>query len=158
MTQQLDCFDIPTYKLYHLIKDVFVLLDFTDRYILQEFDLTPPQYRVLTLLCLENSQRLASIADRMLVARSTVTRIIDQMEAAQLVARVIDPEDRRAQHVSLTPQGLARFQRAATAHQVALEERFAALDLAEQQAFIQSLEKLCAILQPKLDELKTEGG
>jgi DNA-binding MarR family transcriptional regulator len=156
--QLVGSFNTKTYKLYRLIQDVFVLLDFSDRYILQEFSLTPSQYRVLTLLCLENSQRLATLADRMLVARSTITRIIDQMEAAKLVERIIDPEDRRAQHVNLTPDGFELLQRSTTAHQTALEERFARLDQAETQAFVLSLEKLCGIFQAKLDELNSERG
>jgi MarR family 2-MHQ and catechol resistance regulon transcriptional repressor len=145
--------DATTHKLYRLIKDVFVLLDFSDRYILQEFDLTPSQYRVLTLLYQENDQRLATLADHMLVARSTITRIVDQMEVANLVKRVIDPGDRRAQHVNLTPTGVDLLHRSTAAHLEALQERFACLDQAEERAFITSLEKLCEIFQSKLDEL-----
>ncbi len=151
-------FDTETYTLYRLIQDVFVLLDFSDRYILQEFNLTPSQYRILTLLYIENSQRLATLADRMLVARSTITRIIDQMEAAKLVERIIDPGDRRAQHVNLTPGGLDLLQRSAVAHHAALEGCFARLDQAEKQAFTLSLKKLCEIFQSKLDELNSERG
>ena len=158
MTQSFDCFDTKSHKLYRLIKDIFVLLDFSDRYILEEFNLTSSQYRVLTLLCQENSQRLATLSDRMLVARSTITRIIDQMEAANLVERIIDPGDRRAQHVNLTPQGLDLLKRSTVAHQTALEERFAQLDQTEKLAFTLSLEKLCEIFQTKLDELKSERG
>lgn len=42
----------------------------------------------------------------MLVARSTVSRIIDQMEIDKLVHRVTDPDDRRAQRVVLTAAGV----------------------------------------------------
>ena len=149
-------FDTSTYKLYRLIKDVFVLMDYGDRYILEAFGLTSLQYRLLTLLYLENEQRLATLASRMLVARSTITRTIDQMEAAQLVERTNDPGDRRAQQVKLTRPGITVLRQATEAHQAALRDRFEFLVGTEEQSFIASLEKLRSILRARLDELEAE--
>lgn len=149
-------FDTTTYKLYRLIKDVFVLMDYGDRYILANFDLTALQYRLLTLLYFENEQRLVTLAERTLVARSTITRTIDQMESAHLVERIDDPGDRRAQQVKLTPAGITTLKQATEAHQAALRDRFACLAGPQEHSFINSLEKLRSILRTRLDELEAE--
>jgi len=47
---------------------------------------------VLVLLDPDYGQRLMTLSDRMLCARSTITRLIDQMEAANLVHRITDPK------------------------------------------------------------------
>ncbi len=151
-----DQFDTSTYRLYRLIKDVFVLMDYGDRYILADFDLTALQYRLLTLLYFENEQRLVTLAERTLVARSTITRTIDQMESAHLVERIDDPGDRRAQQVKLTPAGIATLKQVTEAHQAALRDRFACLAGPEEHSFINSLEKLRSILRTRLDELEAE--
>src|SRR5688500_2463771 len=122
----LDLTQVPSlaHRSYRLIIDLFLLLMTGDRLLLEEFNLTNSQYRVLTLLDESRGQRLTVLSERMLVTRSTITRLIDQMEAAGWIKRVDDPEDRRAQQVTLTPSGLLLRDRAYAAHEASLLERF----------------------------------
>lgn len=138
------------HNLYRLIHDVYVLLDSADRDLLARFNLTPSQYRVLILLHPLDGRRLTDLSDRMLVARSTITRMIDQMEAAGWVHRIADPEDRRAQRVALTSTGSALRQRAYMAHEQSLFERIALLPENEQMQLIQLLKNLRAALRVNL--------
>jgi DNA-binding MarR family transcriptional regulator len=78
----------------------------------------------------------------MFCARSTVTRLVDQMEAAELVWREIDSTDRRAQRVRLTPAGAQIRQRAQQAHEASLERRFDALEPSEKDILYGLLKKL----------------
>jgi len=112
------------HRSYRLISDLFLLLLTGDRQVFQEFNLTNSQYRVLTLLDEKQGQRLTVLSDRMLVTRSTITRLIDQMEGLGWIKRVDDPEDRRAQQVTLTPAGAALRDNAYAAHETSLEQRF----------------------------------
>ncbi len=139
------------YRQYRLFHDIYILFDAGDRNVLREFNLTNSQYRVLVLLNAEYGQRLMTLSDRMLCARSTITRLIDQMEAAHLVHRITDPEDRRAQRVALTPQGVELRARAMAAHENSLTQRFCFLDESEQRQFLSLLEKMRANLQTQIN-------
>lgn len=133
---------IPATSLYRLIHDVYVLLDNADRSVLAQFDLTPSQYRVLMLMHPFEGRRLTDLSYRMLFARSTITRLMDQMEAAGLVHRVTDPDDRRAQRVALTAAGADLRLRAYTAHEQYITECFARRPAPEQEQLIQLLKHL----------------
>ncbi len=129
---------------YHAIHDIYVLLDDGDRRTLRAFGLTLPQYAVLRLLDLEKGRRLTSLSKRLLRSKSSITRIVDQLERDELVRRAPDPDDRRAQRVYLTPAGAARYAQAHVAHERSLQQRFSVLSEAEQQQL--------ALLLGKLDE------
>lgn len=128
---------------YKMIHDIYVMLDDGDRRVLRPFGLTIPQYRVLQSLDDTDGQRLTTLSERLLRAKSTITRIIDQLERDGLVARTSDDDDRRAQRVVLTPEGTALLESARVAHEEALVYRFsAALAEADQAAFCALLTRL----------------
>ncbi|GAB4574311.1 MAG: MarR family transcriptional regulator [Anaerolineae bacterium] len=128
---------------YQLIHDIYVMLDDGDQRVLRPFGLTMPQYRVLASLDEDHGQRLTTLSERLIRAKSTITRIIDQLESNGLVERAVDDEDRRAQRVVLTPAGAELLHRARLAHQESLAWRMnAALTADEQQAFCALLSKL----------------
>jgi len=128
---------------YYLIHDIFVMLDDGDRRLFNRFGISLPQYRVLKLLDLEDGQRLTSLSDTLLRAKSTITRIIDQLERDGLVQRTSDEEDRRAQRVILTPTGASLLAQARIEHARSIERRFgSSLTAEEQRAFSTLLDKL----------------
>jgi DNA-binding MarR family transcriptional regulator len=135
---------------YRMLHDIYVLLDDGDRQVLEVFELTTSQYAVLMLLDREDGRRLTSVSDRLLRARSTITRIVDQLEGARLVQRVADPEDRRAQRVVLTEEGAQRRELANAAHVESLERRLTILDADEAAALNILLDKLRAGLRQDL--------
>jgi DNA-binding MarR family transcriptional regulator len=58
------------------------------------------------LSCAPQGQlRMRELADAVLLSRSGLTRLVDPIEAAKLVARASVPGDRRGQHVVLLPAG-----------------------------------------------------
>lgn len=136
---------------YRLLHDIYVLLDAGDHVILRDFNLTNSQYRVLTLLDPVEGQQLMTLSDRMLCARSTITRLIDQMEAQNWVHRIADPHDRRAQRVMLTPEGTALRERARAAHETSLRERLDFLNQTDLQQLADILEKIRTHLQDWID-------
>jgi DNA-binding MarR family transcriptional regulator len=139
---------------YRLIHDIYVLLDAGDRRVLQQFDLTASQYRVLTLLASEPEWRLIDLSQAMLCVRSTVTRIVDSLEAAGLVLRVDHPADRRAQRLTLTPHGRELLDRAQVAHGQALEQSLGLADTAAQENLLRLLQSLHAHLSVHLDQIE----
>ncbi|MFY9719469.1 MAG: MarR family transcriptional regulator, partial [Candidatus Cybelea sp.] len=78
----------------------------------------------------------------MMLTSGAMTNRIDRLEAAGLVARRPDPDDRRGTLVRLTPKGKALID-AATSKHVANEERLlSALTVREQQQLTELLRKL----------------
>ena len=71
-----------------------------------------------------NGLRMGQLAGRVLLTRSTLTRVVDQLEAEGLVARGSDPEDRRATRILLTPAGASRYAAAAPTHDRVVAEVF----------------------------------
>ncbi|MEQ1618725.1 MAG: MarR family transcriptional regulator [Terricaulis sp.] len=63
-------------------------------------------YDVLWALEREGPLRQRDLADHMLVARYSISRLIDRMEADNLVERRECPQDGRGQMVHATPAGL----------------------------------------------------
>jgi MarR family transcriptional regulator for hemolysin len=64
----------------------------------------------------------AALATHVHLEGATITHHVDRLEAAGLVRRRIDPDDRRARRLELTPAGTELHQRLFTAV-IALEQR-----------------------------------
>lgn len=127
---------------YRLVHDVYVLLDYGDRLILDRFKLNSTQFRVLNLLKTDPGQRLTQLSDRVLRSKSQVTRIVDALEAKGLIQRIGDQGDRRAQLIVLTKTGKELQDQANREHANSLAARFGVLDSEEQKTLAALLEKL----------------
>ena len=138
-------------KQYRLIHDVYVQLDDGDRRVLRGFGLSTSQYAILKLLDPEVGRRPIDLSGTLLRARSTVTRLIDQMEKAGLVWRIPDPDDRRAQLVILTPDGVDLLGRARKAHEQSLLDRLGRMNTVDNQQLNALLEKVRHHLAQNLD-------
>src|SRR5258705_7176151 len=60
--------------------------------------------------------RMNVLAERVILSRSGITRLVDRLEAAGCVARMACSTDARGQEAVLTPAGLERLRLAATTH------------------------------------------
>jgi DNA-binding MarR family transcriptional regulator len=74
--------------------------------------------------------RMTELADRILLSKSGLTRVIDALEAQGLVKRVRAEHDARGFYATITREGRARFRAAHRAHVRGVRERF--LDLLTQ--------------------------
>jgi DNA-binding MarR family transcriptional regulator len=76
---------------------------------------SPQQYRMLKLIG-EGGERSARLAEKLAVARPTLTSTADSLVAAGLALREAEPGDRRVVRLRLTPAGLAAVTRADEAY------------------------------------------
>lgn len=60
--------------------------------------------------------RMADLADRVLLSRSGLTRLVDRLQGEGLVRREPSPEDARGTFTVLTPDGYERLRQAAPVH------------------------------------------
>ncbi|WP_433167011.1 MarR family winged helix-turn-helix transcriptional regulator [Kribbella sp. CA-247076] len=104
---------------------------------------THGQFRVLrTLDNAGRALRLSELAGQLGIVPRSATSVVDDLEAAELVARRPDPDDRRATLVDLTPAGadvLATVRRQRRDAMLTLIER---LDTREQADLLRLLTRL----------------
>ena len=136
---------------YQMIHEVYVLSDAYDRQILNQHDLNISQFRLLSLLDSESGQRLTVLSQLLLLSKSTITRLVDQLEQKGWVERIADHEDRRAQGVVLTPAGEEQRDNIADAHLQSVEKRMQSLTEDEKAQLDVLLEKLSAGLRSRLE-------
>lgn len=71
--------------------------------------------------------RMNQLADRVILSRSGITRLVDRLEAAGLVARTSCSTDARGAEAHLTEAGLERLRQAARTHLAGIERYFVAV-------------------------------
>lgn len=72
----------------------------------------------------EHSLRMGELADRMLLSRSGLTRLVDRLGARGLVDRQECDSDRRGTFAQLTPAGVELFEAARPTHLRGVREHF----------------------------------
>ncbi len=82
------------------------------------YDVTLPRFDVMAQLQREpQGLRLGDLSRRMMVTGGNLTGVIDRLVAEGLVARAVDPDDRRAVTVRLTKAGETMFRLMASEHE-----------------------------------------
>jgi DNA-binding MarR family transcriptional regulator len=75
------------------------------REILSNFEITPPQFDALLQLIKNGDLTISELSNRMFLACSTITDLIDRMEKNGLVERVRDTRDRRVVRIRVLDKG-----------------------------------------------------
>ena len=82
------------------------------------FGITLPRFDLMAQLeRFPDGLRMGELSKRMMVTGGNITGITDQLEQEKLVARVVDPKDRRSYSVKLTPAGRRAFDEMAKVHE-----------------------------------------
>jgi DNA-binding MarR family transcriptional regulator len=100
------------------------------------------QVELLQVLGEHSPARISDLAARRRLAPSTVSGLIGQMITAGLVARDVDPADRRASVVTLTDAGREKLAAWTTAHERRMDTALAALHDSERTAIVNALPAL----------------
>ncbi|MDT4937154.1 MAG: hypothetical protein QOG80_825 [Pseudonocardiales bacterium] len=74
----------------------------------------------------ERRLRMAELADRVLLSRSGLTRLVDRLQAEGMVCREPSPDDARGTYTVLTTGGLAVLRRAAPVHLAGVQRHWLA--------------------------------
>ncbi|GKW46777.1 MarR family winged helix-turn-helix transcriptional regulator [Planococcus sp. NCCP-2050] len=112
------------------------------REILNSYTITPPQFVALQWLFEHGDMTIGDLSNKMYLAFSTTTDLVDRMEKNELVVRVREEQDRRVVRIKLLKEGERIIEEVIKKRQDYLEtvlEDFSA-DEVEQFSFL--LEKL----------------
>jgi DNA-binding MarR family transcriptional regulator len=108
----------------------------------QEFDVTLPRFDLMAQLDkAPGGMTLGELSQRMMVSNGNVTGLSERLVALGLLDRRQSRSDRRAQLVSLTPEGRRVFRAMARAHEGWIAELFAKLSPADVEALMKLLAK-----------------
>ncbi len=131
----------PTLEIADLLGQVVRRLHRGTSVALAPLGLSRAQSRVVRLLA-DGPLRMATIAEHLAVVPRTVTDLVDGVEAAGLVARHPDPEDRRSTLVALTAGGRLLLDRLEVARRESAEQAFGRLDPADRAVLLRLLRDL----------------
>ncbi len=108
--------------------------------------ITPQQYNVLRILRGAGADGLPTleVAERMIEQTPGVTRLLDRMEAKELVRRQRCPKDRRQHLCWITPRGLAVLQKIDAVSQRAADDTMKGLRTKDRETFVRLLDAIRA--------------
>lgn len=89
------------------------------------------------------------IAERLDIAPSSASRLLDRLVERGLVARTENPHDRRKTNLALTPEGRAAAHRARQEVVRVVQESFGGLPAADIERAVELLSRLTAALEPE---------
>lgn len=87
----------------------------------------------------ERRLRMQDLAARVVLSRTRVSRLVDEIVRAGLVERIPDPDDGRATFAAITGRGREALRKAAPRYLAGIEEHFTSLFTAAERAELTSL-------------------
>lgn len=95
----------------------------------------------------ERRLRMSDLAERVILSRSGLSRLVDRLEAGGLLRRVLTPTDGRGAYAVLTEDGMEALRKAWPVYAAAIQQHFASLMNDEEanlmaDAFTRMLRKL----------------
>ncbi len=142
---------IDQVRLYDLIKESFLLLDFGDRQFLEQYALTVPRYYALAHIAAAPGLSPSLLSRAMFCDKSNITRLVHSLEADGLVERRPHDSDGRVQRLYLTAAGAALQAIVAEAHHRYVQQRLAVLADCEAEDTLATLARLNRALHEELD-------
>jgi DNA-binding MarR family transcriptional regulator len=77
----------------------------------REFSMTRPEWRVIAVLGSFGQTTAKHVCEVSTMHKTKVSRAVHALETRKWVHRQTDPEDRRSEHLALTPEGARNYQR-----------------------------------------------
>jgi len=125
-----------------------VVLPRLERIVLSESGMTLAWYDVLLELNVAGGQlTMGELGHRVVLSRSRVSRVVDELANAGLVAREPNPGDRRSSFASLTVDGRKRFLAVAKVYLPAIDREVGRVDAATLEQVADGLKVLLRAAQ-----------
>ncbi|WP_035665590.1 MarR family winged helix-turn-helix transcriptional regulator [Halalkalibacter akibai] len=109
---------------------------------IKSYGLNPTEFAVLELLYSKGDQPIQKIGEKVLLASSSITYVVDKLEKKQLIMRRPCPKDRRVTYAAITDEGTSLMADIFPKHREAIVEIFGGLDGKEKDEMIVQLKKL----------------
>lgn len=100
------------------------------------------EFAVLELIYSKGDQPIQKIGEKVLIASSSITYVVDKLEQKELLKRKPCPRDRRVTYASLTTAGNDLMSDVFPKHRQAIKEICGGLNVQEKKIIIEQLKKL----------------
>ena len=134
------------------LRHIAAIIKQRGRRILSNYTITPPQFIALQWLFEHGDMTIGDLSNKMYLAFSTTTDLVDRMEKNQLVKRVRDEQDRRVVRINLLSEGERVIEEVIDKRRVYLNSVLADFDEQQVKDFSDLLTKLAS-----RDEKRIEG-
>jgi DNA-binding MarR family transcriptional regulator len=125
-----------------LLRNVSTMLKKRGRDIISRFEITPPQLDALLVLREYGDLTMGELCQKMFLACSTATDLIDRMERNGLIERVRDTADRRVIRLKVLLKGTKVIDDVLDARRNYLATILTEIDVADKDRLILALEQL----------------
>ncbi|MGI6619900.1 MAG: MarR family winged helix-turn-helix transcriptional regulator [Bacillota bacterium] len=133
-------------RIERLLRHVAFIIKKRGRDILSDFDITTPQFLALVVLKDKPGITMGELCERLYLACSTATDLIDRMEKNGYLERNRDPDDRRVIRLSITEKGQNIIDQVINARRRYVDSILKQLTQEEIDQLERSLEKLDALM------------
>lgn len=109
---------------------------------IRSFGLNPTEFAVLELIYNKGEQPIQKIGEKVLIASSSITYVVDKLEKKELLKRKPCLKDRRVTYATITPKGIEFMNEVFPKHKAVIKDICAGLDSSEKKVVIKQLKKL----------------
>lgn len=109
---------------------------------IKHLGLNPTEFAVLELIYSKGEQPIQKIGEKVLIASSSITYVVDKLEEKKFLERKPCPTDRRITYAAITKAGAELMDEVFPENKAAIQEILAGLDTNEKEVMIQQLKKL----------------
>lgn len=134
-----------------LIRRVSFVIKCRGRDILNDFDITTPQFNALLLLAEHGDMTIGDLGNKLYLASSTATDLIDRMERNGLVSRERDTNDRRVVRLHMLDKGHQMIKEVLENRKRYLNGILAQVPPHEIEALKSSLQSLYDLMKPGMN-------
>lgn len=135
-----------------LIRRVSFVIKCRGRDILNDFDITTPQFNALLLLAEHGDMTIGDLGNKMYLASSTATDLIDRMERNGLVERVRDTNDRRVVRLHMLEKGEQMIQEVLENRKRYLNDILSQVPEHEKEVLTKSLQAIYELMKPEMNK------
>ncbi len=139
-------FDAQVRQIEELLRHVAFIIKKRGRDILIDFGITNPQFNALLVLDNHPDITMGELCDRLYLACSTATDLIDRMEKNGLLERRRDPEDRRVIRLRVLPKAKEVIDQVIQARRRYVKSILAKLDKKDIETLARSLQQLHSLM------------
>lgn len=143
--------DVNIEKIEKYLRKVDSIIRRKGREILKDFNITVPQFRALQILIYHGDLTIGELSQKMDLACSTITDLIDRMEKTELVTRKRDDKDKRVVRIEVLDKGLNILEQVLNKRREFLLTKLNGFSYEEREALSKGLESLHEAMkeQPK---------
>ncbi len=124
------------------LRYISAMIKETGRQMLIDYDINPLQFIALQWISDEDGMTIGELSQRMYLAFSTTTDLVDRMEDKELVERNKDQDDKRVVRIHLLPKGYETITSVITKRQEYLADHIHVLAKEERMGFEAGLDRL----------------